>query len=744
MQAYHNSLEHIFDELRRLDLRLRMRIERERAGQAQSGHHEYRGLVISEEEMVALLQGGEGEAWETDGVESAEAQRLISEIETLDQEIAARLGESAALGVPLSLPEIENRFGLTTFDTSVLLVCLAPEFDLKYERLYAYLQDDVTNKRPTIDLVFRLFCDTMGQRAQARARFTGQAPLFRHQLVSLNGEENGSQSFLSRPLKLDERIVRYLLEIDHLDEAIAPFTQVIAPSSVLEDVLLPGEEKANLVAIFESMARFGAGAGNHGARGLVLHGPPGVGKKYAAEALCGSAGLDLLVADLAHLPVNAPSLKAVIGRVFREAQLRGAAVYIAHAEIPMAEQEPAPYSRQILLQAMETFPGPVFLGSAKPWKTSTLRDAQYLVNFHFPGPDYDARRRLWQRLIPHSPGPGTVSPGTVSEDEIEAIAGKFQFTAGKIRQVLAETRHRAIMRRQSEITAEDLSLSCRSQSTTNLANLAQKIKPIFTWNDIILPPDTLRHLKEICLHVKHRQRVFADWNFNKKISLGKGASALFAGPPGTGKTMAAEIIARELGLDIYKIDLSTVVSKYIGETEKNLSRIFQEAEQSNAILFFDEADALFGKRSEVKDSHDRYANIEINYLLQKMEEYEGIVIMATNFQKNIDEAFTRRLRFIVEIPFPDRNYRARIWRNIFPAEMPRSKDLEFDFLAGKFEISGGHIKNIALSAAFLAAENSGIVSMRHIIRATKREFQKMGRVYVKADFGEYYDLLEND
>jgi SpoVK/Ycf46/Vps4 family AAA+-type ATPase len=750
MRAYQNSLEHIFDELRRIDLRLRIRIERERSGQAEPAQHEYRGLVISEEEMEELLQSFDEASSDATQGESAEAERLISELENLDREIAAGLRESAALGVTLFLREIENRFGLTPFDTGVLLVCLAPELDLKYERLYAYLQDDVTSKRPTIDLIFRLFCETPVQRVQARARFAGQAPLFRSQIVSLNGEENGSQSFLSRPLKLDERIVRYLLGIDVLDEAIAIFSQLITPSSstdgkadgsALDDLLLPAEEKSKLRAIFESMVRFGAAPGNDGVRGLVLHGPPGIGKKYAAEALCASAGLGLLVADLAHLPVNASSLKALIGRVFREAQLRGAAVYLEHAEASLAEQEPVRNTGQILLQAMETFPGPVFLGSAKPWKTSTLKEAQDLINFGFPGLDYDARRRLWRRIIPNSTG-----PGAVSEDEIGTIAGKFQFTPGKIQQALAETRRRAIMRPQSppEITAEDLSQSCRSQSTTNLANLAQKINPLFTWDDIILPPDTLRHLKEICLHVKHRQRVFADWNFNKKISLGKGASALFAGPPGTGKTMAAEIIAAELGLDIYKIDLSTVVSKYIGETEKNLSRIFQEAEQSNAILFFDEADALFGKRSEVKDSHDRYANIEINYLLQKMEEYEGIVIMATNFQKNIDEAFTRRLRFIVEIPFPDRNYRARIWRKIFPAEMPRSKDLEFDFLAGKFEISGGHIKNIALSAAFLAAENSGMVGMKHIIRATRREFQKMGRVFVKADFGEYYDLLEND
>ncbi len=309
-----------------------------------------------------------------------------------------------------------------------------------------------------------------------------------------------------------------------------------------------------------------------------------------------------------------------------------------------------------------------------------------------------------------------------------------------------EAAHRAGARTQPSPAAvtEELYRACRSQSSTKLGELAQKVTPLYTWDDIVLSKDTLRHLREICLHVRHRRRVFTDWNFDKRISMGKGTSALFSGPSGTGKTMAAEIIANDLGLDLYKIDLSTVVSKYIGETEKNLSRIFQEAESSNAILFFDEADAIFGKRSEVKDAHDRYANIEINYLLQKMEEYEGIVIMATNFQKNIDEAFTRRLRFIVEIPLPDRNYRARIWRNIFPAETPCAEDIAFDFLAGKFEISGGNIKNIALNAAFLAAENSGVVSMKHIIRATRREFQKMGRMFVKSDFGEYYHLLEND
>jgi len=228
--------------------------------------------------------------------------------------------------------------------------------------------------------------------------------------------------------------------------------------------------------------------------------------------------------------------------------------------------------------------------------------------------------------------------------------------------------------------------------------------------------------------------VYGEWGFGRKLSLGKGLSVLFAGPSGTGKTMAAEIIAGELGLDLYKIDLSTVVSKYIGETEKNLSRIFIEAETSNAILFFDEADALFGKRSEVKDSHDRYANIEIGYLLQRMEEYEGVVILATNFRKNMDEAFVRRLHFTVEFPFPNEDDRRRIWERIWPQDTPKSSALNLDFMARRFELTGGNIRNIALASAFLAADNRNIVDMTHLLHATKREYQKMGKVVSESEF----------
>jgi SpoVK/Ycf46/Vps4 family AAA+-type ATPase len=281
----------------------------------------------------------------------------------------------------------------------------------------------------------------------------------------------------------------------------------------------------------------------------------------------------------------------------------------------------------------------------------------------------------------------------------------------------------------------DLHAACRAQSGRKLGALSRKIEPRYTWPDIILPEDSLAQLREICQRVAQRHRVLGEWGFDRKLSLGKGVNALFAGPSGTGKTMAAEIIANELGLDIYQIDLSGVVSKYIGETEKNLDAIFMAAESANAILFFDEADALFGKRSEVRDSHDRYANIEISYLLQKMEAYEGVAILATNLRQNLDDSFVRRLAFTIHFPFPDEADRGRIWAGIWPAETPLDGEVDLGLLARQFKLSGGNIKNVALAAAFLAAEDGGVIKMPHLLQATRREYQKLGKPLSVAELG---------
>ena len=284
------------------------------------------------------------------------------------------------------------------------------------------------------------------------------------------------------------------------------------------------------------------------------------------------------------------------------------------------------------------------------------------------------------------------------------------------------------------IAEADLFAAARARTSDQMRDHAVKIDPRREWGDLVLPADQIAQLHEMCDQMKYRHVVLGEWGFDRKLSMGKGLNALFAGPSGTGKTMAAEVIARDLGLDLYKIDLSTVMSKYVGETEKNLERIFGAARNSNAILFFDEADALFGKRSEVRDAHDRYANVEISYLLQRMEAYDGLVILTSNLSKNMDEAFVRRMHFTVEFPYPDVEDRQRIWAIAFPVEAPLEADIDVGLLAERYRLTGGNIRNIALTAAFLAARDGGVIGMEHVLWATRREFQKMGRLANEREF----------
>src|SRR5262249_18916908 len=278
-------------------------------------------------------------------------------------------------------------------------------------------------------------------------------------------------------------------------------------------------------------------------------------------------------------------------------------------------------------------------------------------------------------------------------------------------------------------------------SATRLGELATRLEPTFGWSELVLAERPLEILRSISAYLRHRDLVLSEWGYGRTVAGDQGLKVLFAGESGTGKTMAGQVLARELGLDLFRIDLATVVSKYIGETEKNLDRIFDAAEGSNAILFFDEADALFGKRSEVSDSHDRYANIEVAYLLQRMEIYPGAAILATNFRRNIDDAFIRRLDFVVDFPFPEADDRKKIWQLVLPHAAPVAQDIDLDFLATQFKLSGGAIRNCSLAAAFRAADENAEISMGHLVRAVAQEYGKQGRLTLEADFERFHGIV---
>jgi hypothetical protein len=397
--------------------------------------------------------------------------------------------------------------------------------------------------------------------------------------------------------------------------------------------------------------------------------------------------------------------------------------------------------RAAFIQALAAGQTAVLLLASKAWEPARDLRGRPFLRLEFPPETYAARKAAWAAALDGS------NPFT--DDELNALAGRFLLTTGQIRDAVARA-HTLAWSRGPEaapepggrrLQASDIEAACRGQSQHRLGQMARKLEPRYRWEDIVLPRPQLNTLRMICTTIRQRPVVYGDWGFDRKLSLGKGVIALFSGLSGTGKTMAAEIISNELGLDLYKINLSAVVSKYIGETEKNLERIFSEAQNTDAILFFDEADALFGKRSEVKDAHDRYANIETAYLLQRTEEYSGLVILASNIKKNMDEAFIRRIHFLAEFPFPEEPERLEIWKRTFPPQAPRSADIDLPFLARKLKIAGGNIRNIILAAAFLAAEEQDAICMRHLVRAAGYEFQKMGRMVVEGDFEQYFDLV---
>jgi ATPase family associated with various cellular activities (AAA) len=384
---------------------------------------------------------------------------------------------------------------------------------------------------------------------------------------------------------------------------------------------------------------------------------------------------------------------------------------------------------QDLLNALAQTKGIIILAGKQPWKAGT-EGVLGIVTVPFTVPDFAQRRLEWQKHL-------NATGISISEVDLDALSDRFRLTPEQIADAVVTASNTIRWKAaagESEISHTSIVFAAsRAQGGHDLAALARKVEPKYRWDDIVLPPDTQTQLREICNQAKHRHLVYEEWGFDRKLSLGKGQNVLFSGLPGTGKTMAAEVMASELQLDLYKIDLSQVVSKYIGDTEKNLNRIFNAAATSNAILLFDEADSLFGKRTEVKESRDRYANIEVGYLLQKMEEYEGIAILTTNVRSNIDDAFVRRLRFIVDFPLPTEKQRRQIWEKIWPDTTPRSPDLDLDFLARKFEIGGANIRNVALAAAFLAASEGIPIKMSHLIGATRREYQKMGKILMEEE-----------
>jgi SpoVK/Ycf46/Vps4 family AAA+-type ATPase len=720
-----DEVSNLLGALRRLDHLLEKAVTSVQAVYGpQAAADPFRGLHISQEEVEQLLTRLPG------------VPTLYIEEET---PVEAQLETSSGVR-PLAW--LARELALSSFDLDLIVIALAPELDLRYERIYAYLQDDVSRRRPSVDLALNLLCPTVEARLMRRTHFGAQAPLIRHGLLHLIPDPNQVQPpLLSHYLKLDEEVMRLLLSQKDLDPRVSPFCQLVKPSLSLDKVVLDQEVRQALVTLLVQA--------REGRQPLRLHfyGPHGIGKRSVAEALAGLVNRPLLVMNLLEAFKTSSNFEQVLGLVFREAWYQDALLYLGNLEALDTDE----IAMQRLGTALASSKGIIILSSTQSRISATLsnrRDMVGVISVPFPIPPFAARKLCWQTALEDA-------AFTLDTQSLEALAARFYLTPGQITNAVITARNDVLWRSVTQSTVpnhtqapmhptlRDLFAAARRQTSQKIEILAHKVEPGYTWDDIVLPPDQLNQLREICDQARYRHIVYNAWGFDRKIHMGKGLNILFSGPPGTGKTMAAEVIARELELDLYKIDLSQVVSKYIGETEKNLDRIFTAAESTNAVLFFDEADSLFGKRSQVHDAHDRYANIEIGYLLQKMEEYTGIAILATNLRNNMDEAFLRRVKFSVEFPFPDEPYRFRIWQAHFPVEAPASDDIDFAFLARQFKLAGGNIRNIVLNASFMAAADTQCIHMQHLILAARREYQKMGKACTQAIFGEYLFLIKD-
>jgi hypothetical protein len=704
------SASYLLARLARIEARVRLLVASRRRDDP-APDDPFKGLYLSDEHIDLILaasSGGSPHAWD----ESDELSELEAEITHLQQQ-----------GTTVRLRELSDRAGLDGLDVDLLLVALAPDLDARFEKLYGYLNDDVTRRRATVALALEL-AGASPWSAAARARLSPDGQLVAQGLVYI---DESDRPFLSRSLRVPDRVASHVLGGDAPDPAIAGLLATPAPGSQSP---LAGQLAAVVgdgVDFIYLRERAGSSA-----------------PSLAAEAMSRS-GLEAVILDLSHLGPN-DEIADVVRLAWREALLIHAGV-VAGPIDPLAQRDASAVRTvagagqagiSFRHGAVRSAAGvPLILYGRIGWEPGWSHRVPLTAEVD-PDSAADRREIWWSHLGEERPD--SEPEAGLQELDRPDVTGQFVLSADQVARAVEAARLQARLDGKP-IDVEHLRFGARAQNSAGLERLARRIRPTVTWDDLVLAGPTEEALRNLAARARRRSMVLDEWGMRPGGGRGRGITALFAGDSGTGKTMSAEVVAGDLGLDLYTVNLATVVDKYVGETEKNLERIFSEADGVNAVLLFDEADAIFGKRSEVRDANDRYANIEVAYLLQRMETFDGIAILATNLRANVDEAFTRRLDLIVDFPTPDVPLRRALWDRCLAPGVPRAVDLDLDFCARSFELSGGNIRSVAITAAYLAADGGREVTMRDLIRAIQQEYRKLGRLVVPGEFGPYFALL---
>jgi hypothetical protein len=680
--------EDLSRELRRvLDLLRRYLAKQRRAGRTPASDP-LRGLAIEEgdaEELVSELAADLGRSL---SFQSAPAVDVRHELDQQNRDA----GES-------SIGRAARLFRLNALERDALALAIAVELDRRFARLVAYLNDHISRTRPTVGLLLAITATDINAVELCQGLAVHQG------LLVLEGD--GPLSGLAirvAPEMLANLVMR------QSTPRLEPGVQLLGADGPRIDQLAIGRVHR------DALQRWGAAVqARLDPPPLVLAGRDGSGRATAARAASSAMGRSLV--KVTWDPVRADQL----GVAAREAVWQ-AATLLVHIASGTRESDLAG-----LWTAVGSWQLPVVL-TVPPELIEAICSMAPIepAVITLEPPTIGQREALWRRLLASDADAISV---VLSDAELTQLAARFDFLPGQLTRAV----RRAIADLDlggsgAPLELEVLTRACRAVGAASMGSIAQRLPQPFTRDDLVLPRELMDELDLASTWIRTRRRVFEDWGFGGRISLGRGLTALFSGEPGTGKTMAAQVLAAELGLDLFRVDLSRVMSKYIGETEKNLAQLFDDAGASGAILFFDEADALFGKRSEVKDAHDRYANLEIGYLLQRMEEHPGTTVLATNRIGDLDEAFTRRFHFILDFPMPQAPERRRIWEGMLPRDAERERDIDMDALARDYEVSGGEIRNSVLSAAFIAAGEEAPIGLRHLKRGLRRELLKTGRV----------------
>ena len=694
-------------ELRWLDVLIHRETLRLRAAY-QLSLDEFRGLYISDEQVEALVREGSGGAAD------------LAQLDLAAREL--RVDRTVFTAAVSPFARIAHEFELTPLEQDILLAVAATELEPKYETLYAYLNNDVMRKAPTLGLLERLLGRDEGSRLDVRAALRANATLLTSRLLHASGSE--PLGTMHAALKVHPALPGYLLALGYADgcDLVRPRPR----ESLARDAVLDGALLARLRTTTRAWIR-----GAETAPIWLLHGHDAMRREAAAASLCAMLGLELLAIDATALRHHEESATILRGTLLRQ-RLTNAGLLLTGVELLSDSEGRLTADARTILRLVRQARRPVFIDCESPGPTAEALRGAHVISIGVSDLDRGSRAAIWANAL-------AARQLVAAPEAIQSVADGFGLLTEQIdraAQALADHRDDA-----EPVSAAELAAAARAASDQSIARMAQRMPQPFTWSDLVLPPSTIRRLRDIVHAIRDRQLVFGDWGLAQRAG-GFGLRLLFSGPSGTGKTMAAATIARELGLDIFRVDISQTVSKYIGETEKNLDKIFHAAAHSNAILFFDEADALFGKRSEVKDAHDRYSNIETAFLLQRIEEYAGVVFLASNLSRNMDTAFSRRLNFVVDFPLPDRDARERLWRLMLANGIPIAGDVDVAFLAAQFPLSGGEIRNVTLDAAFFAAQSAERrVGMKAIIVALARELTKQGRAPSPAEFKQHHTLI---